>query len=70
MTGKEHAEAIRAAIQAARDEGYLIDWDFYYIDWWGHREVSEVVMGLYRSKRGADGVMRVDEQAEILSEDI
>lgn len=70
MTGAEHAEAIRAAIRAARDDGYLIRWDFCYVDWWGEPEVSEVNMGLYRTRRGADGVMRVDERAEVLSEGI
>lgn len=70
MTGAEHAEAIRAAINAARADGYLIGWDFYYVDWWDEREVSGVNMNLYRNKRGADGVMRVDERAEVLSEGI
>lgn len=70
MTGQEHADAINAAIRAARKDGFLLEWDFYYVDWWGEREVSEVNMGLYRNKRGEDGVMRVDERVEILSEDI
>ena len=69
-TLSEHAATIQAAIEAARSDGCLLDWDFSYIEWWGETEVSTVNLALYRTKRGEDGVMRVDERARVLEADI
>jgi len=65
-TLSEHVASVQAALQAARDDGYLIEWDFSHTDWWGELEVSEVRAGLYRNRRDADGIMRVEERANFL----
>lgn len=68
-TISEHVAAIQAAIQAARDDGYLIEWDFSYVDWgWAGRDVSTVEAHLYRNRRGSDGIMRQVEREMILDD--
>lgn len=67
-TLSEHVAAIQAAIQAARNDGYLIEWDFSYIEWYDEREVSTVEAHLYRNRRGSDGIMRQVEREMILDE--
>lgn len=71
MTGTltEHAETIKAAIKAAREDGYYLQWDFLYVDWWGEREVSTVTVDLVTHRR-VDGIMRITERANVLEEDV
>jgi len=59
-TVSEHVAAVQAALQAARDDGYLFQaWpDVGHID-------SHVDLMLIRNKRGSDGVMRNEERAKI-----
>jgi len=64
------AERLANLMDAARKDGVLLDWDFSYTDWWGEIEVSSVTLSLYRNRRGADGIMRVDERATALEVDI
>lgn len=61
MNASEHAAAIKAAIEAARQEGYLFqtEADDYYGD------MISTWLVLVRNKRGADGVMRNEERAFI-----
>lgn len=66
-TINEHVDNIQAAIAAARDDGYLLDWDFDLIEWWGDWGVSEVRLNLKQNRRDKDGIMRVHESANILT---
>lgn len=70
MTLEEHVSALRAALEAARGDGYLIDFDFEYTEWWGDLQVSSLEVSLYRNKRGADGIMRVEERSAFLTKDV
>lgn len=70
MTIDEHIAAIKSALEAARQDGYLVEGVFFYASWWGEREVSSFEMGLYRCERGADGIMRVKERGMFLEGDV
>ena len=65
-----HVTALHAAIQAAREDGYLLGWDFDYGYSYGysvdHSWVEEVSLSLYRNRRGEDGIMRREEEATVL----
>lgn len=52
MTGQEHLAAIKAAIEAAREDGFLIGFDTYEL------ESRYVQLTLWQNRRGEDGVMR------------
>lgn len=60
-TLSEHVAAIEAAIQAARDDGCVIDPEFYYVDWWGELKVSSYEISIARNKRDKGGIMHRDE---------
>jgi len=61
MNASEHAAAIKAAIEAARQEGYpLQGWTMDYFE-----DSVEVDLMLVRNKRGDDGVMRNESMALI-----
>ena len=65
-TLSEHVAAVQAAIQAAREDGYLLGWDFdhdYSVD---YPLVEEVSLSLYRNRRGEDGIMRQVERELVL----
>lgn len=52
MTGQEHLAAIKAAIEAAREDGFLLDFQGYDF------ESRYVQIMLAQNRRGEDGVMR------------
>lgn len=52
MTGGEHAEVIRAAIRAAREDGFILGFETYEL------ESIWVQLLLWQNRRGEDGVMR------------
>lgn len=52
MTGQEHAAAIRAAIEAAQGDGFLLEFQTYDF------ESQYVQLMLWQNRREGDGVMR------------
>lgn len=52
MTGQEHLAAIKAAIAAAREDGFLLEFQTYEL------ESRYVQVMLWQNRRGEDGVMR------------
>jgi hypothetical protein len=57
----EHVAKIQAALEAAREDGYLLQgWTDGY-----HNDSVGVDLMLIRNKRGDDGVMRNEERALI-----
>jgi hypothetical protein len=52
MTGQEHAAAIRAAVEAAREDGFLLEFQTYDF------ESQYVQLMLWQDRRDGDGVMR------------
>lgn len=52
MTGQEHVAAIRAAVEAARKDGFLLEFQTYDF------ESQYVQLMLWQNRRGDDGVMR------------
>lgn len=59
MTGKEHLAAIKAAIEAAREDGFLLEFQSYNF------ESQYVQLFLWQNHRGEDGVMRRAFEEEI-----
>lgn len=58
-TGREHLAAIKAAIEAAREDGFLLEFQSYGF------ESQYVQLFLWRNRRGEDGVMRRTFEEEI-----
>src|SRR5574342_618331 len=52
MTGQEHLAAIQAAIKAAKEDGFLLEFQSYGF------ESQYVQLFLWQNRRGEDGVMR------------
>jgi len=68
---EEHVENIKAAIQAAREDGYLVDFEFDYDYYtYDYTYVDRVTVSLARNRRGEDGIMRQVECETFLEADI
>ncbi len=52
MTGEEHLAAIKAAIEAAGEDGFLLEFQTYELT------PQYVQLMLWQNRRGDDGVMR------------